>query len=49
MSIRLLPARNAVKTPCATGRRLKYGELAADAARLPVPEKVVLKRPADSS
>ncbi|HEX9300731.1 MAG TPA: molybdopterin cofactor-binding domain-containing protein, partial [Casimicrobiaceae bacterium] len=30
-----------------TGRRLKYGELAADAARLPVPEKVVLKRPAD--
>ena len=31
----------------ATGRRLKYGELAADAARLPIPEKVVLKRPAD--
>ncbi len=31
----------------ATGRRFKYGELAADAARLPVPEKVVLKRPAD--
>src|SRR5436309_13760658 len=30
-----------------TGRRLKYGELAADAARLPVPEKIVLKRPAD--
>jgi len=30
-----------------TGRRLKYGELAADAARLPVPEKVVLKSPAD--
>jgi len=30
-----------------TGRRLKYGELAADAARLPVPESVVLKRPAD--
>jgi isoquinoline 1-oxidoreductase beta subunit len=30
-----------------TGRRLKYGELAADAARLPVPEKVVLKQPAD--
>ena len=28
-----------------TGRRLKYGELAADAARLPVPESVVLKRP----
>src|SRR6266513_3423668 len=30
-----------------TGRRLKYGKLAAAAARLPVPESVVLKRPAD--
>ena len=30
-----------------TGRRLKYGELAADAARLSVPEKVALKRPED--
>src|SRR2546426_12031662 len=30
-----------------TGRRIKYGELAADAARLPVPESVVLKRPED--
>ena len=30
-----------------TGRRIKYGELAADAARMPVPESVVLKRPAD--
>src|ERR1700704_6543704 len=30
-----------------TGRRLKYGELAADAARMPVPEKVVLKQPED--
>src|SRR5712692_2048600 len=30
-----------------TGRRLKYGELTADAARLPVPENVALKRPAD--
>src|SRR5437667_900322 len=30
-----------------TGRRLKYGALAADAARMPVPEKIVLKRPAD--
>src|SRR5712672_3399309 len=30
-----------------TGRRLKYGELAADAARMPVPEKVVLKQPKD--
>jgi isoquinoline 1-oxidoreductase subunit beta len=31
----------------ATGRKLKYGELAADAASMPVPENVVLKRPAD--
>src|SRR5205807_9524187 len=30
-----------------TGRRIKYGELAADAARMPVPENVVLKRPED--
>jgi isoquinoline 1-oxidoreductase beta subunit len=30
-----------------TGRRIKYGELASDAARLPVPENVVLKRPED--
>ena len=30
-----------------TGRRITYGELAADAARVPVPEKVVLKRPED--
>jgi isoquinoline 1-oxidoreductase subunit beta len=30
-----------------TGRSIKYGELAADAARMPVPENVVLKRPAD--
>jgi isoquinoline 1-oxidoreductase beta subunit len=30
-----------------TGRSIKYGELAADAARLPVPESVALKRPAD--
>jgi isoquinoline 1-oxidoreductase beta subunit len=28
-----------------TGRRAKYGDLALDAARMPVPEKVVLKRP----
>ena len=28
-----------------TGRGAKYGELAADAARMPVPENVVLKRP----
>jgi len=31
----------------ATGRKLKYGELAADAAHLPVPDKVALKRPQD--
>ena len=30
-----------------TGRSIKYGELAADAARMPVPENVVLKRPQD--
>jgi isoquinoline 1-oxidoreductase beta subunit len=30
-----------------TNRRIKYGELAADAARLPVPENVALKRPQD--
>jgi isoquinoline 1-oxidoreductase subunit beta len=30
-----------------TGRRIKYGELAVDSARLPVPEKVALKRPED--
>jgi isoquinoline 1-oxidoreductase beta subunit len=28
-----------------TGRRITYGELAADAARMPVPESVMLKRP----
>jgi isoquinoline 1-oxidoreductase beta subunit len=28
-----------------TGRRIKYGDLAADAARMPVPENVALKRP----
>ncbi len=30
-----------------TRRRLKYGELATDAARMPVPESVVLKRAVD--
>ena len=30
-----------------TGRRIKYGELAADAARLPVPQSVALKQPKD--
>src|SRR5437870_3355521 len=30
-----------------TGKHFKYGELAADAARMPVPENVALKRPED--
>src|SRR5262249_10935439 len=30
-----------------SGRRIKYGELATDAARMPVPENVALKRPTD--
>jgi isoquinoline 1-oxidoreductase beta subunit len=30
-----------------TGRTFKYGELAADAGRLPLPENVALKRPQD--
>ncbi len=30
-----------------TGRTIKYGALAAEAARVPVPENVVLKRPED--
>jgi len=30
-----------------SGRRLKYGAVAADAARMPVPEKVALKQAAD--
>ena len=30
-----------------SGRRLKYGELVADAAQMPVPENVALKRPED--
>src|SRR5690242_15569308 len=30
-----------------TGRRTTYGELAADAARVPIPENVALKRPQD--
>ncbi len=30
-----------------TGRSIKYGELAADAARMPVPDSVLLKRPED--
>jgi isoquinoline 1-oxidoreductase beta subunit len=30
-----------------TGRKIRYGDLAADAARVPVPAKVALKRPED--
>src|SRR5215472_2624379 len=30
-----------------TGRRIKYGDLASDAARMSVPENVALKRPAE--
>jgi isoquinoline 1-oxidoreductase subunit beta len=30
-----------------TGRRIKYGELAADAVRMPIPDSVALKRPKD--
>jgi isoquinoline 1-oxidoreductase subunit beta len=30
-----------------TGRRAKYGELAADAARMPVPQNVALKQPGE--
>ncbi|MBV8651789.1 MAG: xanthine dehydrogenase family protein molybdopterin-binding subunit, partial [Alphaproteobacteria bacterium] len=30
-----------------TNRQIKYGELAADAARLPVPDQVALKQPGD--
>src|SRR5258706_6728741 len=40
-------AQNGEVRHAPTGRRLKYGELAADAARMPVPEKLVLKSPAD--
>ena len=50
MSIRRPAARKAAE--CSTRRRvdaLRYGELAADAARLPVPESVALKPPKDSS
>jgi isoquinoline 1-oxidoreductase beta subunit len=38
-------ARSGEVLHAATGRRFTYGELAADAARLPVPESVALKQP----
>ncbi len=40
-------AQNGEVVHAPTGKRIKYGELAADAAHMPVPENVVLKRPAD--
>ncbi|HEY2618750.1 MAG TPA: molybdopterin cofactor-binding domain-containing protein, partial [Acetobacteraceae bacterium] len=38
-------AANSVITHAATGRRLRYGELVAAAAKLPVPTEVTLKTP----
>src|SRR5207244_11837998 len=40
-------ARNGEVLHAPTGRSIKYGDLAADAARVPVPEHVVLKQPQD--
>src|SRR2546430_7412690 len=40
-------ARSGAVLHAPTGRSIKYGELAADAARMPVPETVALKRPED--
>jgi isoquinoline 1-oxidoreductase subunit beta len=40
-------AQNGEVLHASTGRSAKYGELAADAARLPIPDNVVLKRPED--
>ncbi len=40
-------AQNGEVIHAATGRRLTYGELAADAAKMPVPENVALKKPED--
>jgi isoquinoline 1-oxidoreductase beta subunit len=40
-------AQSGVVLHAPTGKKIKYGELTADAARLPVPESVVLKKPAD--
>jgi isoquinoline 1-oxidoreductase subunit beta len=40
-------AQNGEVLHAATGRRIKYGELAAEAASLPVPDTVALKRPQD--
>src|SRR5262249_29387702 len=40
-------AQNGEVHHASTGRSVRYGELADDAARIPVPENVVLKRPQD--
>ncbi|MHC2438843.1 xanthine dehydrogenase family protein molybdopterin-binding subunit [Bradyrhizobium sp. USDA 4451] len=40
-------AENGEVHHAASGRKLSYGELAADAAQMPVPENVTLKRPAE--
>ncbi len=40
-------AANSAVTHAASGRTLRYGELAEQAARLPVPANVALKNPAD--
>ncbi|TWB87074.1 isoquinoline 1-oxidoreductase beta subunit [Bradyrhizobium macuxiense] len=40
-------AENGEVLHAASGRKLGYGELAADAAQMPVPENVTLKSPAD--
>src|SRR5262249_48758192 len=41
------PPQNGDVVHAPTGRRLAYGDLATDAARLPVPDKVALKSPKD--
>jgi isoquinoline 1-oxidoreductase beta subunit len=40
-------AQSGVVIHAPTGRKLKYGDLGADAARMPVPANVALKRPED--
>ena len=40
-------ARSGAVLHAPTGRSIKYGDLAGDAARIPVPESVALKRPED--
>jgi isoquinoline 1-oxidoreductase beta subunit len=40
-------AQNGEVLHVSTGRRIQYGELAGDAARIPIPNNVALKRPED--